>query len=371
MNKKNAAIDLLKFLFALMIVLFHGGKNLPEQAGYFINGLLGVEFFFIVSGYLMAVSARRYADPHSSGVTIWHSTRQFVAHKIARLSPDVFIAWFVSFAVLAAAKRYSLTTIVIKFLSGIFELLLLKRAGFTGLIANGTTWYLSAMLLAMAVLFPLLVAKRDFFLVWFAPLASVFLYGFMSSAWSNGLASSAGWTGFATKGMLRALGGICLGVTCYTAAQRLSSLRLRGFARLLATLLAVCCYLFVALYAFGHRNSSFDFVLVLLLACGVTVTFSGIDYSALLSASAPVQRVCGFLGEFSMDLFLSHGYWSNQLDVFLPGWTGSRLLLVYLAVSFTNALLLMLVSRFLRGRWPGIRSWLRRACLKESGTTSP
>ena len=59
MKQKNAAIDLLKFLFAMMILLFHGGKNLPGQVSLFPNGRIGVEFFFLVSGYLMAASAAR------------------------------------------------------------------------------------------------------------------------------------------------------------------------------------------------------------------------------------------------------------------------------------------------------------------------
>ncbi len=367
MKQKNAAIDLLKFLFAMMILLFHGGKNLPGQVSLFPNGRIGVEFFFLVSGYLMAASAARLQAPEGEKLSVWRSTASFIGHKIARLSPDVFIAWFVAYGVTMAARGYGFTTAVLKLFSGLFELLFLQRAGFVGQVSvNGATWYLSGMLLAMALLVPLLLTKRDCYLHWFAPLAAILLYGYLNQIWQNGLAGTVGWGGFATKGLLRALAGLNLGVVCYTAAGALGRLRLKGPARLLASLTAVCCFLFVALHVHTMKQSSYDYVLVLLLAVGVTVTFSGAGLAApWLSASGRLSGICAWLGAFSLDLYLSHGYWSNLLEHFLPGLTGRRMLLAYLSVCFANALLLMLVSGWLRRRWPAIRAGLRRLCIEE------
>ena len=47
-KKSNLEIDMLKFLFSIVVVLCHWGKLL--------NGGLAVEFFFIVSGYFFAKS---------------------------------------------------------------------------------------------------------------------------------------------------------------------------------------------------------------------------------------------------------------------------------------------------------------------------
>lgn len=59
MKKRNGSIELYRFLFALVIMVRHI-KPLFVSNGYnrlFGRGALGVEFFFIVSGYLMAKNA--------------------------------------------------------------------------------------------------------------------------------------------------------------------------------------------------------------------------------------------------------------------------------------------------------------------------
>lgn len=361
MKQKNPAIDLLKFLFALMILLFHGGTNLPGQTGVFPNGRIGVEFFFLVSGYLMVASSERYRAEAGEPGSVWRSTASFIGHKIARLSPDIFLAWLIAFAVKAVAESYTLAKLVRKLLGGAFELLFVYQAGFKSQPSfNGVTWYVSAMLLAMALLFPLLLAKRDCFLHWFAPLSAIFLYGYMSQIWTNGLQGTTEWGGFATKGMLRALAGLCLGAASYPVAGALRRLRLKGPARLLAGLTAGGCFLFTALHIWLANHSSFDYILVLLLAVGVTITFACPPGGGLLPKR--LSGACARLGEFSFDLYLSHGYWSNYLGHYLPGLTGWPMLLAYLIVSFANALLLMLLSKELRRRWPDIRDWLRRVC---------
>ena len=62
MKQRNAWIDLARVLFSIGILLTH--LNSLSQPAEEVNlifcfGFLGVEFFFILSGYLMAVSAQK------------------------------------------------------------------------------------------------------------------------------------------------------------------------------------------------------------------------------------------------------------------------------------------------------------------------
>ena len=70
MNKKNGTIELFRFVFASCVIFFHICTEFWKQdktIGYlgkyeltfFENGYIGVEFFFLVSGYLMASSIYR------------------------------------------------------------------------------------------------------------------------------------------------------------------------------------------------------------------------------------------------------------------------------------------------------------------------
>ncbi len=55
MKKHNGVIGLWKFIFCLLIVVLHTGIGIPNRIFKF--GSIGVEFFFLVSGYLLAKSA--------------------------------------------------------------------------------------------------------------------------------------------------------------------------------------------------------------------------------------------------------------------------------------------------------------------------
>ena len=58
-RERNGKIELLRFIFALVVALFHLGGN--EKFGHEMmkTGYLAVEYFFIVSGYLLVGSVER------------------------------------------------------------------------------------------------------------------------------------------------------------------------------------------------------------------------------------------------------------------------------------------------------------------------
>ena len=63
-KKRNGTIDILRFLFCIGILLFHIEKYIFEEPSlkngihfdFFPHGSIGVEFFFLVTGWLMAKS---------------------------------------------------------------------------------------------------------------------------------------------------------------------------------------------------------------------------------------------------------------------------------------------------------------------------
>ena len=58
--KRNYTLDFLKFVFAVIVMLFHSNSLTSDQGQMtFLNGRIGVEFFFLVSGCLMCESADR------------------------------------------------------------------------------------------------------------------------------------------------------------------------------------------------------------------------------------------------------------------------------------------------------------------------
>ena len=99
---KNAVIEFMRFLFASAVVVFHSqldlwkkGKVLGTLAGHklilFRNGYIGVEFFFIVSGFLMARSVYRLINKETQ-YTLGEETGIFIWKKMKALFPYYFPA---------------------------------------------------------------------------------------------------------------------------------------------------------------------------------------------------------------------------------------------------------------------------------------
>lgn len=62
-GKRNGVIDLIRIVFCFMLALGHWGR--------FPNSYLVVEYFFIVSGFFMCVSASKDDNPICEGTWIF------------------------------------------------------------------------------------------------------------------------------------------------------------------------------------------------------------------------------------------------------------------------------------------------------------
>jgi peptidoglycan/LPS O-acetylase OafA/YrhL len=89
--KYRADIDGLRAIAVLSVLLYHGG------ATWFSGGYVGVDVFFVISGYVIALTL--YDDLQSGRYTVW----RFYSKRIRRIFPALFatilataiVAWFI------------------------------------------------------------------------------------------------------------------------------------------------------------------------------------------------------------------------------------------------------------------------------------
>ena len=186
-KKRNSEIDLLKFLFSVLIMLFHCRKMFtPEGSPLFQSGYTAVEFFFIVSGYLMANSARKY-----KGENIAADTFDFMKKKLSSLMPFVFAAFIITFISVEAANKFNIKKLIFKLIGSLQEVLFLKMFGTKSIsYYNGPSWYISAMLIAMLAIFPLLLKYKNKFSYIAAPLAAGVIYACISQNYIKTIVST-------------------------------------------------------------------------------------------------------------------------------------------------------------------------------------
>ncbi|MDE6727287.1 MAG: acyltransferase [Oscillospiraceae bacterium] len=297
MNKsvqRNGAIDFWKFAFSILIVICHL-EIMPSFAHdrviWFKSASIGVEFFFIVSGFLMAKHTR------DEGMTAGKATWEFIKSKYLGIIPMYLFAYFVSLTVKAA-----LGDDLLKLFGGsIFELLFLHNAGLSQLFGARffvvqATWYISAMLLSMFVLYPILHSHRDMFLNVVAPLLCIFIMGYFAK-YEKTLKFMDGFFS-----IMRAAAEICLGCIAYRVCEVLKKHQIAKATGVMLTIIECSCYISIFVTAFFIGRGMYDFIAVIILAMGVAISFSGKSYSGIIFRGV----LCKFLGKLSLAIYLNH-----------------------------------------------------------------
>ncbi len=341
MCKRNGSIDFWKFIFSLVIMSFHSIYFAGDEKFLFYNGANMVEFFFLVSGFLMAESVMKQ---DTQGTAVWKSTWRFLFHKIKGMCPEYYVAWAVSFVIKNAAGGILPLRLIGKHaILSIWELFFLRMTGFNDYNANGATWYISAMLYVMLIFLPLFFVNKGFFLHILAPIGALSILGSLYAS-TKVLRGNTDWMGFCYKGLLRAAGVLCVGCICYLACQKLKELQFTCLAKSLLSFVEIGGYLFALYWTFGHGSSKMEFIILVLFAVSVTISFS---HQGIL---APLfdNRASYWLGRFSFPLFLSHHAWSGRMNRLFPGHSYSELFVRYAVLSVATAFAVYFISGMVR-----------------------
>lgn len=335
------ALDFLKFVFSIMIVLFHSRmmtNNMMERI--VINGGAGVEFFFMVSGCLMCASSARRPATGNTGL----DTVQFMWNKICRLMPNFLVAYVIAFIVYHYnADIRSIRKIIIDAIKSIPELLFIKNSGIRFPSYNGPTWYISAMLLNMLVLYPLLRRFNDSFYVMAAALM-LFILGYFFQTQGT-LSNLENWNGWILRGTVRGTAGLCAGCLCYKAGTALGRYSLTLPGKAVFTVIEWGGYIAVFALCCKYLSSPWDYLIFLLLMVSFTITYANISFDERIF-NAGIFR---WLGTYSYSLYLGHSCWREFTgNIYPQSWTFRQRLVCYLILSVWNGLLIHYLSVLLR-----------------------
>lgn len=214
--ERNGVIEFWRCIFAFLIAVTHSQQVPSYFTGdyTFTQGqTIGVEFFFILSGFLMAKSALKYKGE------IGTDTGKFILKKYLSILPVYLFSHILSAIVISVLWPNKFVSV---FAGAFFEPFMLQATslsrltGYPDFFVQGT-WYLSTMLLTMLVLFPILRAKRNLFLNVIAPCVTLFVMH--AHCLSKGNLYGMDYYGMYT----RALGMICLGCFAYNICSYIRS----------------------------------------------------------------------------------------------------------------------------------------------------
>lgn len=342
-KKHNGVISFWKFMFCLMIVVFHGKLFAKNMEGtVLIGGSIGTEFFFIVSGYLMTKSALKKKS--DSDESLGKETFKYMWRKYKNFIPYTLVTGIIGLIIFNMYVDIS----PIKNISSIFEILLIRMNGIRCLCVNIPTWYISSMLLCMLILYPLIRKYKESYIYIIAPLIVLFGVGYMIQNYGH-LRGPGTWMGLTFKGNLRALSELALGSIVYILAEKIKNINFTKLGKIIITLAEIGSFILIFVIShFMQLTFDHDGILLIIITIGITLAFSEktLEYNLLCN------KFSYWLERVSLTLYMIHWPVRMFFISFEPtkNLRYSLKLLTYTATSLILGIILMYIMDFLKKR---------------------
>lgn len=296
MINRNGMIDFMRFVFCILIVLDHA----TLFRGRMLAGYIGVEFFFIVSGWLLM----RHVEQKFVLGGVRPNFLKDTLHKVMGFYPEFLIG--VIMAAFFLQKYGEPVGIGSCFLGMFNSLMLLQTFGFSVTLGIGVSWYLSVMI-GMYLLLSWLAYKfkQDFINV-FIPLIVLFIYGGMSMKYHTvAVVYQSTMDSFILIGMLRGFAGMGLGMLLYEGSSWLKKVRFTQFGKNVITGIEIFGYvLCICISIIINSISDWDFIMIALISMSVMISFSEVS----LTSTFFNKKIYYILGRVSLNIFLNHHF---------------------------------------------------------------
>ena len=338
-----ASVEWIRVFAATCVVLFHFEQLYFGEHLYLENMAVVVDFFFLLSGFLLMKSAVTKSDAEQQVAPAGASTKiaatpavslprklteslRYVFSKAMSFYPAYLLAFFMVFVLTTITLQMTdFGQIMARLFHFKWEALLLQMAGFIPdphfnvdyLV--GSAWYLSAMLLAMIPVHFLATYCQKAYTNVIAPLAALCVYCFFMQTYGT-IDAGNEIVGFVMSGTLRAFAGLSVGCVCYALYKRASETQWSRAAITGASIAEVLCILSVACLIVLRDWIAAPDLLFWVPVFALLVFFCFSDKTVVAHfLNTHATRVAVYLGKLSLYVYLFHWFFVLFFVQCIPG----------------------------------------------------
>ncbi len=348
-HSRNSSIDILKLIFSIAIVLFHFGKH--HGVNIMQGGYIFVEGFFMITGYFMMNTVSK-----ASIKDIGKDTINFIKRKYLSFAPTLLATVLVAEAVTVFIYHRPISGIVSDLLILLTEVVPLQMTGMKNNSITAVSWYLSAMMLVLFVLYPIARRTGSKFTRIICPVIVLMIYGIIHKEY--GFLNTI--TGYyiiprIQTGIFRAAAGICTGCMLYDCVKTTEHYKASRFGEIcffgaeivsLAFIFAVVCFLPESFYDFF----TLPFFFILLYSC--------FGRKSVVSKRFSFEFTKHF-STASLLIYLNHNNWNYHKQLFNRP-TAFENFILYAVMITVSCIAVTLLTHLLSFSWRKIKPFMKK-----------
>jgi peptidoglycan/LPS O-acetylase OafA/YrhL len=288
-TQENYYIDFLRFVCAIVIMCYHSWAFTNKGDSFFGFGNLAVNFYFVLTGYLMMNSLHNKKK----------DTYLFIWGKIKRLLPAIIISFIVSYIFVFGREALSLSQEnITRLLSDniIGDFFKLRAFGYGGVI-NSAWWYISAMIFVTAILYPLAKKYNKTYITYIAPMIIVITLA-IKNYFNISFGYHSGITLIFANGVFKGLIYIAIGNISYEISKVFQ--KKYNNKKIIFTIAEVLLTILM-IYNFYTGNIG-NILLAIIIALLISISFSGIS----LTEKVFKHKVWKYIGNYGFYLYMVH-----------------------------------------------------------------
>lgn len=365
-SRRNGRIEILRFVFAFIVLLHHSRYLLGDDNCYFLGGSLGVEFFFIVSGFLMMNTVDRIVSSKNYNTipvdrNLANETASFIKKKIQAVLPQFPIAWFIGLIFVIIIGKMSIVEAFEEFKEDFWELSLLKMTGIYDGGLDGVMWYISSMLICMTILYPLLRKFPHMMRKIWCPFFALMLLGMMCILDGHPRNPTKVYS-IIYKGNIRAFAEICIGIWSFDIVRKIKNINWSGLARVIFEIVQLTGYLMAIVYMYMEKPGRDDYFFLMILSISVILSFAQVG----ILSEVYNNRFSMILGRFSAAMYFSHLYYAQNLNLILSdSLTKQQKTVIYVVCSLVTALVVEALAFLYKKVSPNFKRGLKAILVKD------
>lgn len=266
MKNRFGKISLYKFLFSIMIIVFHVGNVLDYNKFKFNfgSGSIAVDFFFVVSGFFFCRKYVNYKVKNSVG----EDSFNYFINRTNRFIKYIIILLIIAIPFSIFCLKFNFTSLINAF----YKLLYIPHHTKCGSEIFGITWYIVAMILVESMLFPFLIKYKKEFVYIISPIIIILLgsyllirYGHFATPWKMGT--------ILYKGILRSIFEINIGMYLYLISEKINNVKFTKLSKILLLLFEIAGYLSIfVLVNLNNAHRRFDVLMLIIISICILIS---------------------------------------------------------------------------------------------------